>query len=85
MTYTFTITSKGQVTIPKEFRDKLGLDETRKATMRLNDKHEIVLSRPKTLPEIKAILGKPTGKDPLTEREAMITPGLVQKHVKKSS
>jgi hypothetical protein len=43
-----------------------------------------VLSRPKTLSEIKAMLGKPTGKDLLTKKETLIAPALVQKYVEKS-
>ena len=73
MTYTNTITSKGQITIPKEFRDKLGLDKTRRAQLRLNKKGEIVITRTPTLEEteakIRAILAKPSGKQPLTDYE----------------
>lgn len=35
MTYQTSVTSKGQITIPKAFRDKLGLDRIRRVVVRL--------------------------------------------------
>lgn len=35
MTYQTTVTKKGQITIPKAFRDKLGLDRTRRVTVEM--------------------------------------------------
>lgn len=80
MNYTNSITSKGQITIPKEFREKLGLDKIGKATIRLNKKGEIVLTPPKTLTEIRTLLSKPSHKDPLTPREAAIGTALAKKY-----
>lgn len=36
MTYQTTVTKKGQITIPKVFRDKLGLDRIRRVTVEMN-------------------------------------------------
>lgn len=80
MHYTHSITSKGQITIPKEFRDKLGLDKFGKATIKMNQNGEIILSKPKNLGEIRAILGQPTFKSALTEREKLVAPQLVKKY-----
>ena len=80
MNYTYSITSKGQITIPKEFREKLGLDRIGKATIYLNDKDEIVLTPPKTLAEVRAILSKPTFKDKPSEKERTIGSQLAKKY-----
>lgn len=80
MNYTYSITSKGQITIPKEFREKLGLDKIGKATLHLTDKGEIVLTPPKTLNEVRALLSKPTFKDVSSEREKTISEQLAKKY-----
>lgn len=80
MNYTYSLTSKGQITIPKEFREKLGLDRIGKATIYLNDKDEIVLTPPKTLAEVRAILNKPTFKDGPSEKEKTIGSQLAKKY-----
>lgn len=80
MNYTHSITSKGQITIPKEFREKLGLDKIGKATLHLSDKNEIILTLPKTLQEIRAMLSKPDFEDPLTEKEKIIGKQLAKKY-----
>ena len=80
MNYTHSITSKGQITIPKEFREKLGLDKAGKATLRMNDNDEIVLTLPKTLAEIRAMLSKPTFKDSPSEKEKTIGKQLAKKY-----
>ena len=80
MSYTHSITSKGQITIPKEFRDKLGLDKIGKATLELSDKGEIVVTAPKTLREVRAMLNKPTFKDAPSEKEKLIGDQLAKKY-----
>lgn len=80
MNYTYSITSKGQITIPKEFRDKLGLDRIGSATIRLNGQNEIVLTPPKTLAEVRAMLDKPTFKDKPSKKEKMIGSHLAQQY-----
>lgn len=80
MNYTYSITSKGQITIPKEFRDKLGLDKNGKATLRVNDNNEIVITSPKSLDEVRVLLNKPTFKDKASDTEQMIGDQLAQKY-----
>lgn len=80
MNYTYSITSKGQITIPKEFRDRLGLDKIGKATLRLNDRNEIILTPPKTLMEVRTMLNNPTFKDTPSKKEAAIGRQLANKY-----
>ncbi len=80
MNYTYSITSKGQITIPKEFRELLGLDKLGKATMQLNDRNEIVITSPKSLADIRASLAKPSFKDSLSEKEQVIATQLTKKY-----
>lgn len=80
MSYTYSITSKGQITIPKEFRNKLGLDKLGKATLQVNDRDEIVITAPKGLSEVRALLNKPTFKDKTSNREQAIGSELVKKY-----
>jgi antitoxin PrlF len=80
MNYTYSITSKGQITIPKEFRDRLGLDKIGKATIGMNDKGEVVLTPPKNLKDIRTMLSKPTFKDSPSEKEKTIGAQLAKKY-----
>ena len=80
MSYTYSITSKGQITIPKEFRDKLGLDKLGKATLRVNDENEIIITTPKNLAEVRALLNKPTFRDKSSEKEQAIGAQLAKKY-----
>lgn len=80
MNYTYTVTSKGQITIPKEFRQKLGLDKVGKATFSLNANNEIVLSTPKTLEDVRKLLSKPTHADKLSDNDMTIGSQLAAKY-----
>jgi AbrB family looped-hinge helix DNA binding protein len=80
MSYTHNITTKGQITIPKAFRQKLGLDEIGKATIELNERNEIVLTRPKSLDEVRALLRKPSLKDAPSEKEVTAGRYLAKKY-----
>lgn len=80
MNYTYSITSKGQITIPKAFREKLGLDKLGKATLRVNDRNEIVITTPKDLAEVRTLLNKPTFTDKTSEREQAIGAQLAKKY-----
>lgn len=80
MSYTYNITSKGQITIPKEFREKLGLDKIGKATLSLNDKSEILITLPKDLADIRVLLSKPTFKDAVSKTEKTIGGQLAKKY-----
>jgi antitoxin PrlF len=80
MNYTHSITSKGQITIPKEFRQKLGLDKLGKATLSVNNNNEIVITAPKGLSEVRALLSKPSFKDNTSETEQAIGGQLAKKY-----
>lgn len=80
MNYTHRITSKGQITIPKEFRDKLGLDKLGKANLRMNDMGEIVLSPAKDLAAVRSLLSKPSFKDAPSEKEQTVGSQLAKKY-----
>lgn len=80
MTYTNSITSKGQITIPKEFRDKLGLDKIGRATLRVNENNEIVITPPKNLSEVRKVLNKPTFNDGVSDKEQIIGRSLAKKY-----
>ncbi len=80
MEYTHTITSKGQITLPKELRQKLGLDEVGRATLRLNERGEIVVTKPKTLQDVRRELATPSHDDPLTDREHQMGKVLTKKY-----
>jgi AbrB family looped-hinge helix DNA binding protein len=74
------MTSKGQITVPKEVRDALGIKPGGKATFRFNNNGEVVIERPKTIEEqlmaVHRALGKPTFTDPLSKREKLILEGM---------
>ncbi len=80
MSYTYSITSKGQVTIPLEFRRLLGLDTLKKATFRLNSEGEVVVEAPKDLAAIRAMLQEDRTATDLTERERIIGGMLAKKY-----
>jgi len=80
MNYTYSITSKGQITIPKEFREKLGLEKLGRASLSVNDSNEIVITKPKDLGEVRALLSKPSFKDKTSEKEQTIGIQLADKY-----
>lgn len=80
MNYTHSITSKGQITIPKEFRERLGLDKIGKATLQVNDQNEIVITTPRDLSQVRELLNKPTFKDSPSETERTIGGQLAKKY-----
>ena len=80
MNYTHSITSKGQITIPKEFRKQLGLDKLGKATLQVNNNNEIIITAPKDLSEVRALLRKPSFKDSTSEKEQAIGAQLAKKY-----
>ena len=80
MNYVHSITSKGQITIPKEFREKLGLDKLGKASLEVNERNEIVITQPKSLAQVRTLLGKPSFKDTPSEKEQLIGKQLAKKY-----
>ncbi|MDK9696317.1 MAG: AbrB/MazE/SpoVT family DNA-binding domain-containing protein [Siculibacillus sp.] len=50
--FTLTVTSKGQVTLPAEFRQKLGIEAGTKLTLAVDDNGEARLRKSKSLREL---------------------------------
>lgn len=69
MSYSYTITSKGQLTIPKKLRDKIGLRSGDKANVSLLDDRTIVIKAALDVASIRRNVGPPSGKQPLTPKE----------------
>ena len=69
MTYSYTITSKGQVTLPKKLRDRVGLKSGDKANISLLDDRTIIIKTPLNIAAIRRLVGKPSGRQPLTTKE----------------
>jgi antitoxin PrlF len=82
MNYTHTLTSKGQITIPKDIRERLQIKPGDRASFRVTKDGRVVVERLKTFEEIHIMLGRPTFKDPLSEREKLAGPYLRDKYVK---
>ena len=69
MNRSYTITSKGQVTLPKALRDAVGLHAGGQASISLLDNRSIVIKAPLSVSEIRQTVGKPSGKQPLSVKE----------------
>jgi len=64
--FVLTVTSKGQVTLPAEFRQKLGIEAGTKLTLAVEDGGEVRLRKTKSLLELAGsmaeagrVLGRP--------------------------
>lgn len=75
MSYAHTITSKGQVTIPKDIRDKLGLKPGDRALFRTKKSGEVVIERPMTIEQVHEMLKHPRGAK-LSAKEKMVLEGM---------
>ena len=80
MKATYPLTSKSQITVPKEVRQHLGLKPGSHATFHIEPDGKVVFNRPRTPAEIRAAVGPPTGDQPLTEREKLIGGYLAKKY-----
>ena len=78
MIYTVSITKKGQMTLPKKVRDDLELDVPGKVIVKVDSKGRLELGKPVPLRDIKKIIGKPGGREFLTEREKIIIPQVMK-------
>ncbi len=76
MIYTHSITSKGQITIPKEVRERLGLTKLGRASFRIDEQGQVVLEKPTNIRDIHALLAHPSGAEPLSAKEKRIIKGL---------
>ena len=81
MTFTATISSQGQVTIPAAVRRKLGFGKT--VVFELHETG-LMISKEPTLDDVRAALGKPS-KTPnkLSPREAYLSEVFTKKHLSK--
>ena len=73
MTYTVTVSSKGQITLPIAARRKLGLGKKVLLDLRGD---ELVIKQQPTIQDIWAILGAPTAKKTkphLSDREQLLS------------
>ena len=84
---TVTVTSKGQATIPKEFRDKLHIDTPGRVRFVENEEGEIVIRPVKRPSEIRGALatsetegGEQTATEMLREERKGDTEKLDEKH-----
>lgn len=76
-----TLTSKGQVTIPKAIRDELGLKPHDKITCTIEDGH---VSLRKAYPSLEDIVGKlPTINVPMEEWDDIIQEEVAQRYAEK--
>lgn len=71
MVYTNVLTSKGQVTIPKELRDKIGLKPGESAKFELLDDRTIIIRRPLNDGQVRKLVGPPKKDQPLTDSEKL--------------
>lgn len=69
MNHSYTITSKGQVTLPKALRDAIGLYSGGQAIISLLDSRTIVIKAHLPVASIRRSVGKPSGRQPLTDKE----------------
>ena len=80
MTYSATISSKGQVTIPIEARRKLKLRKEVTFDIRGN---ELVMKPKPTKEDIWAVLDAPSKQSPLSDREALLAETFTEKDKQK--
>ncbi|OGL30707.1 hypothetical protein A3F37_03755 [Candidatus Saccharibacteria bacterium RIFCSPHIGHO2_12_FULL_41_12] len=70
MSYDYTITSKGQITLPKKLRDTVGLKTGSHANISLLDNRTIIIRAPLGIEEIRKKIGAPANDQPLTKKES---------------
>ncbi|KGD99823.1 MULTISPECIES: AbrB/MazE/SpoVT family DNA-binding domain-containing protein [Rhizobium/Agrobacterium group] len=69
MGFSITITSKGQMTIPKDLRDQLKVKPGDKCYAWVRNGEMVVIPRNKPLGELAGVLGKPLANGPLSQND----------------
>lgn len=64
-----TMTSKGQITVPKRLRDAVGLKPGDVARFELLDDRTIAITRPRSVASVRRLVGAPSHAQPPTEKE----------------
>jgi AbrB family looped-hinge helix DNA binding protein len=82
-TYEATMTSKGQVTLPKEVRDLLRLNEGQKLCFTVEDGNRAVMTPQwRRLSDLVGILPKPKRRVTLEEMDQAIADGIVDRYLR---
>jgi len=86
MTYTVTITSQGQISIPAKLRRKLGLDKSNKALIR-EENGELVVKPVRDFMELGGSLNQYAKKDKsieqiMEEEEKAIEQGFLEREIR---
>ena len=77
------MTSKGQVTIPKEIRANLGVRAGGKLRFAIEDKNRVVVSaRQSSIQDLFGILGKPPRSATLEQMDEAIRQGAVDRYLR---
>lgn len=71
MTYHTTVTKKGQITIPKVFRDRLGLDRIRRVTVEMKSTGDLRIKPAPDFLEVARKIKVRRKLDPVKAREFM--------------
>jgi antitoxin PrlF len=78
-----TLTSKGQVTLPKEIRERLNVRTGSKLSFAVEDGDRVVVSaRPSSIQDLFGILGKPPRSATLEEMDEGIRRAVVDKYLR---
>lgn len=78
-----TITSKGQVTLPKEIRERLGVRTGSKLRFAIEDGERVTVSaRPSSIQDLFGILGKPPRSATLEEMDEAVRQGAVDRYLR---
>jgi len=81
-TYEATVTSKGQVTLPKEVRERLRLHEGDKVRFTLEDGEQISVARAElSVRDLFGILGKPRRSATLEEMDQAVRRHAVERYL----
>jgi len=71
MIYTNSLTSKGQLTIPKALRVAIGLKPGQAARLELLNDHTIIITAPLPVKDVRRLVGAPSHKQPLSQKEKL--------------